>query len=683
MMPSRTSSTRSALFVAASIFGLLAGAKARAMDYGALQDLFGEPVTVSATGTPQRASDVAANMTIITADEIRRAGVRNIAQIVDLYVPGLDLVESSNGSFDVAVRGYQQAAQTRLQVLVDGRQVFVDDYSRTIWDGIPVNIDDIRQIEVVKGAASALFGSNAAAGAINIVTYGAGYDRNRVFSITGGSQSTIGADTTMTLNDHWGGFKLSAGTRNAEHFESNPGPFDAITAAPDSRYVTGAALLDLSPSAHANLDLAYANSHEAPAVPFGNAFRQSTLAQSVRGGLEWQTQWGTMSSDTYYNHDSIRLEAIGGIYPVTSLLVSRFEDKFASGPDNIFRLTFEYRDKQLQARTIETAQVRNLDFSNFEENEFSLGASWLWRISDAVSWTNAVRIDHLAMHQVAALLTLPIFPTTAYNHSINSWSANSGLIYKVGADDTFRLTYGRGIILPSLLQSGDAGVGGPHIVYGQAVYFVATGNPYLLPTKVQNVEFSHTHQFESLSSTLSTSVFYSYNNDILSAPDGASGPNFIDNKIYVALESFNAGSSRSLGGEIEFKGKSPSGFRWDASYSYIHIKDSILSRSVLDFANSTPAHHIRLSGGYSSGPWEFDINGQYVSARDTIRLMPPFGPVPQRSAGYVSIGGRIAYNFLDRYSLALSTTNINHETLRASAYPAIERQVFATLTAEF
>jgi hypothetical protein len=169
----------------------------------------------------------------------------------------------------------------------------------------------------------------------------------------------------------------------------------------------------------------------------------------------------------------------------------------------------------------------------------------------------------------------------------------------------------------------------------------------------------------------------------LGTPEGASGPNFIGRKVYVALESFNLGGSKSFGGEIELKGENPAGFRWDASYSYVHVKDSGLCQSVLDFARSTPAHHVRLSGGYSTGPWEFDFNAQYVSARDTMRLMPFLLPEPVRTAGYVSIGGRIANDFLDRYTLAVAATNIDHGVLRASAYPAIERQVFATLSAEF
>ena len=68
-------------------------------------------------------------------------------------MPGIDILQTGYAGCDVGVRGYQQPEMPRPLVLVDGRQVFVDDYSRTIWNNIPVNVDDIRQIvEVVKAA---------------------------------------------------------------------------------------------------------------------------------------------------------------------------------------------------------------------------------------------------------------------------------------------------------------------------------------------------------------------------------------------------------------------------------------------------------------------------------------------------------------------------------------------------
>ena len=100
-------------------------AHAQSMDFGALESLFGEPVTTSVTGSPQRASEVPASMTIITADEIRRSGARDIPGILR-HVPGINVLQWTNDQADVGVRGYNQAYSSRLLVLVDGRQVYAD-----------------------------------------------------------------------------------------------------------------------------------------------------------------------------------------------------------------------------------------------------------------------------------------------------------------------------------------------------------------------------------------------------------------------------------------------------------------------------------------------------------------------------------------------------------------------------
>jgi len=165
-----TAAIRIAAVSAACIVAAVSRVQAQTIDYGALEHLFGEPVTTSATGSPQREADVPANMEIISADEIRRSGADNIPDILQ-FVAGVDVRRYGIADAEVSVRGYNQQFSPRLLVLINGRQVYLDDYSHTAWQSLPVQIDEIRQIEVVKGPNSALFGFNAAGGVINIITF--------------------------------------------------------------------------------------------------------------------------------------------------------------------------------------------------------------------------------------------------------------------------------------------------------------------------------------------------------------------------------------------------------------------------------------------------------------------------------------------------------------------------------
>jgi outer membrane receptor for ferrienterochelin and colicins len=84
------------------------GAQAQTMDYGSLEQLFGEPVTTSAIGSPQKATEAPVNMEIITAEDIRRSGAHDIPGVLR-HVPGVDVLPWTNSDEDVGVRGYHQA----------------------------------------------------------------------------------------------------------------------------------------------------------------------------------------------------------------------------------------------------------------------------------------------------------------------------------------------------------------------------------------------------------------------------------------------------------------------------------------------------------------------------------------------------------------------------------------------
>ncbi|MEJ0048107.1 MAG: TonB-dependent receptor plug domain-containing protein [Rhodospirillales bacterium] len=169
------------------------------MDYGTLEQMFGEAITTSVTGKPQRASDVPGDLVIITQDDIRRSGATDIPGILQ-FVTGIDVRQYTFGDTQVGIRGYDSPFNPRLLVLVDGRQVYLDNFGYVAWNDIPVQLSEIRQIEVVKGPASALFGFNAASGVINIVTYDPLLDKVTTATVRGGTQGYGAGEAVATVH---------------------------------------------------------------------------------------------------------------------------------------------------------------------------------------------------------------------------------------------------------------------------------------------------------------------------------------------------------------------------------------------------------------------------------------------------------------------------------------------------
>src|SRR5436189_292606 len=73
-------------------------------------------------------------------------------------------------SWHPASGGGPSTLSTSQLALVDGRSVYLDFFGMVMWDLVPTNPDEIRQIEVIRGPASAIWGANAMTGVVNVIT---------------------------------------------------------------------------------------------------------------------------------------------------------------------------------------------------------------------------------------------------------------------------------------------------------------------------------------------------------------------------------------------------------------------------------------------------------------------------------------------------------------------------------
>ena len=303
---------------------------------------------------------------------------------------------------------------------------------------------------------------------------------------------------------------------------------------------------------------------------------------SLHGGFRWQTDYGLIVNDNYFNRsfDTLLFGPLdGGNSPLTTdLAVSKLEDQFKIGADNTFRVGVEYRNKTFSANGSPEAEVLP-ERTALEENNYAASAAWLWQVNDKLSWTNAGRFDHLDMTETGTLPAGSYFNYADYGHVINTFSGNSGFNYKATDNDTFRLSYGRGVQEPSMIESG----------VGQfsniGVLFEFLGNPELKPTIVQNYELDYDRKISGIYSTAKFAVFYQENRDI-KAFTSAGFVNF--NGVPALLYTpENVGNSQGWGGEIELKGDHD-GFRWDASYSFARVDDDPQAGSFWTMTDPLP-----------------------------------------------------------------------------------------------
>lgn len=135
-----------------------------------LEELMRTEVTTVA-GTPRPRIATPAALTVITAEDIRRSGHRNIVEALRL-VPGMYVGRINSSSWVAGARGLTGSSLTssRYLVLVDGRLVYDPLLSITFWDTVDVPLPDVDRIEVIRGSGATLWGVNAMNGVVNIVT---------------------------------------------------------------------------------------------------------------------------------------------------------------------------------------------------------------------------------------------------------------------------------------------------------------------------------------------------------------------------------------------------------------------------------------------------------------------------------------------------------------------------------
>ncbi len=124
-----------------------------------------QPVVVTASKREQSIIEIPVALSVVDEKLLTQ---RNSVAVDDAlrYVPGVSFVQSQ-----VNIRGstgYSKGVGTRVLLLVDGLPMLSGDTGEIIWESFPVN--QIERIEIVKGAGSALFGSSALGGVINIIT---------------------------------------------------------------------------------------------------------------------------------------------------------------------------------------------------------------------------------------------------------------------------------------------------------------------------------------------------------------------------------------------------------------------------------------------------------------------------------------------------------------------------------
>jgi outer membrane receptor protein involved in Fe transport len=191
---------------------------------------FEEQVVVTASRVEQQLVNAPATVSVVTADVIQSTPATNYAELFRA-VPGVNITQTSARDFNITMRGATSTLATSQLALVDGRSIYLDFFGFVAWDLLPVNPNELRQIEIIRGPASAVWGANALNGVINFISKTprelAGNSATISFGVfdrsvndsdaDGGTMFGINGTHARAVNDRWA-YKISAGGYTSDAF---------------------------------------------------------------------------------------------------------------------------------------------------------------------------------------------------------------------------------------------------------------------------------------------------------------------------------------------------------------------------------------------------------------------------------------------------------------------------------
>ena len=209
----------------------------------------GETVVVSASKVESTLANAPVTMSVVSAATLATAPSQNFGDILR-NVPGVNVIQTSARDVNLSMRQGTSTLATSTLVLLDGRSIYLDFFGFVLWDLVPSNPSDIKQIEVVRGPASAVWGANALTGVVNILTKTPRENPNTTVYFSAGTFGTKGGSRqgsedhysfgggisfAKAINDKWS-TRLIAGYVNSDPYSRPTGRIPVIQ---DPR-VTGA-----------------------------------------------------------------------------------------------------------------------------------------------------------------------------------------------------------------------------------------------------------------------------------------------------------------------------------------------------------------------------------------------------------------------------------------------------------
>ena len=673
-----------------------------------------ETVVVSGSRTEQKLIDAPATMSVVSGLTIENAPSQNFAELMRA-VPGVNITQVSARDINITSRSATGTLATGLLALLDGRSLYQDFFGFVMWDFLPVNLNEVKQIEVIRGPASAVWGANAVNGVVNVITktpremqgtsavlgFG-GFERTTDESA--GSIWYASGTHSQAVNERWA-YKLSVGA----YSQDAPSRPAGLIPCSESPQLCGAVRNPYPPFANqgttqpkfdVRVDRDWTDGRKL--VISGGVAGTDGIMHSGIGPFDIEN--GTVMGYAKANYSNRGFRA--GFF--TNILNGDALNLLTADPITKQPIAFEFATNtyDFEASNLQTFANRhvvsyggNLRFNFFDlsiapssddRTEFGLYAQDEIFLSDMFRWVIGARVDRFDF-----IDNFVFSPRTTF-------------MIKPQADQTFRISYNRAYRSPSVINNHI------NVVIGQPVPLPVDPN-YQLPLNIvgnPDLEEQLQDSFElgytgAVGRAVISAAFYNnwLQNEILFAEDttGRYTPqnppaNWPLPPIVIALLAqqgtvlpgrftyLNFGKSRNHGFELGVQ--SPLNNYVDVFANYSWQSDPDVDDSGPDAVpaselNLPPTHRVNIGGAFNYNRFTGNLSITYT---DDAFWQDVLGPGFQGTTdAYTLVNAGFGVNWAgDKVTTTLKIVNLTNEEIQQHVFGDIlKRQIVGEIRVNF
>ncbi len=611
---------------------------ATGMTHASLNDTIRlDEVIVTGTMPKVNLRNLPMSITVISGNTIEERMQPSLLPLLTEEVPGLFISQRGVMGYGVAngaaggmnIRGIGGAPTTGVLVLIDGHPQYMGMMGHPLADSYQSMMTE--RVEVVRGPASVLYGSNAMGGVINIITKKQKTEgSHQSAQISYGSYNTLNAEVSGGVRKdpfHANGnlsYSRSDGHRENMDFEQFNGYAKAG--------------YDMTENWSSFIDLNLSKTLSSNPGPLSNLMIDND-ADILRGvaSAVLENEYGRTSGAVKFFYNFGSHEINDGISIASSALPPDY--RFRSD-DQMFGFSayqsysffegnkttagFDFQRFGGRAWNKYPGEADNVDLADVHLNNEAVYLNLQQSLpGNKLTLNGGIRLDH---------------------HEINGseWIPQLGLSYNPASSTVLKAIVSKGFRNPTIRE----------------MYMFPPQNPDLKPERLWNYELSYLQTLFNNQLSVGVNLFYIKG----------------DNMIQVAIAdgrplNINSGKVENRGVELSSVWQATQSLRFSANYSYLDMTYKILA---------APEHKLYVSGNYTKERWNFSSGMQYIG-----NLYTTIGPEPQKER-FLLWNARIHYKALEWLNIFLRGENLLGQEYEINAgYPMPGATVFGGLQVHF